>query len=447
MKGDFTRFTYSQRDHYSRVLQQQGRVQLDADWNEQAEICAHRDVALAADLIGPSGAPREGGGFAVSCADGGDLKLSAGRLYVGGTLCELETETTYLEQPDLPMAAAISPAAGRTDLVYLDVWQRLITAVEDPDIREPALGGSDTAVRARTVWQVKILPNVGVSGREEPIDGWPPPPSDARLAVAIGAQAAAPPRGDEGPLSPPGGHPFLENSLYRVEIHKGGAMGGASFKWSRENGSFVLGVRELMPASDGERTGVLVDPMGRDPELALGEGDWLEVLGERAELLVAAGTMARVRGVDHGQRIVWLDRDISRHAGEGHLKLRRWEGATLPVTKGSIELEEGIDVQFSGGSFAAGDYWAFPVRTSQPAVELGPSPPLGIQHDYCKLALLSGQKRGRRGWTCAVTDCRPLFRPLAHGACKACQDEIAELRTQLIAHTRELRQLRARLGK
>ena len=102
MKGDFTRFTYSQPDHYSRVLQQQGRVQLDADWNEQVEICAHRDVALAADLIGASGAPREGGGFAVSCARGGDLKISAGRLYVGGTLCELETETTYLEQPIFP---------------------------------------------------------------------------------------------------------------------------------------------------------------------------------------------------------------------------------------------------------------------------------------------------------------------------------------------------------
>jgi hypothetical protein len=224
-------------------------------------------------------------------------------------------------------------------------------------------------------------------------------------------------------------------------------MGEAAFKWSRENGSFVLAVRELMPASDGERAGVLIDPIGRDPGLVLGTGDWLEVLGEQAELLLGAGTMARVRGVDHDQRIVWLDRDVSRHAGEAHLKLRRWEGATLLVTKESIELEEGIDVRFSGGSFAAGDYWAFPVRTSQPTVELGPSPPLGIQHDYCRLALLTWQKRGRRGWTCAVTDCRPLFRPLAHGGLQGLQDEIAELRTQLRAHTRELRQLRARLGK
>jgi Family of unknown function (DUF6519) len=446
MKGDFTRFTYSQPNHYSRVLQQQGRVQLDADWNEQAEICGHRDAALAADLIGPCGAPRMGGGFEVSCGDDGELRLSAGRLYVAGTLCELEAETGYLEQPDLPGAAAISPAPGRTDLIYLDVWQRLITALEDPDIREPALGGSDTAVRARTVWQAKILRDVAVAGCEEPIEGWPPSPSDARLAVTIGARGQTPPSGNEAELSPTGEYPLLENALYRVEIHDGGSMGAATFKWSRENGSLVCAVGGLLPASEAEKSGVVVDPIGRDPQLALREGDWVEVLGERAELLLGTGTMARVTGVDHDQRIVWLDRDIASHAGESHLKLRRWEGVRQAVTEGPIKLEEGINVRFSGSSVAAGDYWAFPVRQSQPSVELGPSPPLGIRHYYCKLALLTWRRRGKGGWTCAVTDCRPLFAPLAQGTCKACESEIAELRAELGSQARHLRRLQARLG-
>ena len=41
-------------------------------------------------------------------------------------------------------------------MVYLDVWERHITALEDDDIREKALGGPDTATRTKVVWQVKI---------------------------------------------------------------------------------------------------------------------------------------------------------------------------------------------------------------------------------------------------------------------------------------------------
>ena len=42
MKGDFSRQTYKKAKHYSGVLMQQGRVQLDADWNEQQAIARHR---------------------------------------------------------------------------------------------------------------------------------------------------------------------------------------------------------------------------------------------------------------------------------------------------------------------------------------------------------------------------------------------------------------------
>jgi hypothetical protein len=41
MKGDFSRDSFDPVKHFSRVLQQQGRVQLDADWNEQAAILLH----------------------------------------------------------------------------------------------------------------------------------------------------------------------------------------------------------------------------------------------------------------------------------------------------------------------------------------------------------------------------------------------------------------------
>ena len=42
MKGDFTRDLFDPTKHYSGVLMQQGRVQLDADWNEQDSIQRNR---------------------------------------------------------------------------------------------------------------------------------------------------------------------------------------------------------------------------------------------------------------------------------------------------------------------------------------------------------------------------------------------------------------------
>ena len=42
MKGDFSRDTFNPRKHYAGVLMQQGRVQIDADWNEQQSIARYR---------------------------------------------------------------------------------------------------------------------------------------------------------------------------------------------------------------------------------------------------------------------------------------------------------------------------------------------------------------------------------------------------------------------
>jgi Family of unknown function (DUF6519) len=92
MKGDFSRKTFDATKHYSGVLMQQGRVQLDADWNEQLGIQRHRDYTEAEDVIGECGAPKHDAGFLVQpTPDGTDLVLSPGRFYVHGRLCELES--------------------------------------------------------------------------------------------------------------------------------------------------------------------------------------------------------------------------------------------------------------------------------------------------------------------------------------------------------------------
>jgi hypothetical protein len=79
-----------------------------------------------------------------------DFLISAGRYYVDGILCENEPLTSYLTQTDLPrLKSDVQPVVSTPGLylVYVDVWQRLLTALDDPSIREIALGGPDTATR------------------------------------------------------------------------------------------------------------------------------------------------------------------------------------------------------------------------------------------------------------------------------------------------------------
>ena len=91
MAGDFTRTTFHPEKHYRGVLMQQGRVQLDADWNEELDILAHLEDTTRVDEIGACGVPKTNAGFGIDVTpDKTDLTISAGRLYADGILCELD---------------------------------------------------------------------------------------------------------------------------------------------------------------------------------------------------------------------------------------------------------------------------------------------------------------------------------------------------------------------
>lgn len=94
MTGDFTRSTFHSEKRYRGVLMQQGRVQLDADWNEELDILAHLEDTTRIDEIGRCGVPKDNAGFGISTTpDMSDLMISAGRLYADGILCELDATT------------------------------------------------------------------------------------------------------------------------------------------------------------------------------------------------------------------------------------------------------------------------------------------------------------------------------------------------------------------
>jgi len=187
-RGDFSRDSFDPIKRFSRVLMQQGRVQLDSDWNEQTDILLHYLRSLAADLIGPhggSGQPgfalttteadvdnlKDANGEALSADAKRELKsalresgflIGIGRYYVDGVLSENDDYLGFTQQNGYPFAASLTLDDVRdetgTFLVFLDVWERHVTCNEDDDICEVALGGPDTATRAQLVSAVVIPP-------------------------------------------------------------------------------------------------------------------------------------------------------------------------------------------------------------------------------------------------------------------------------------------------
>ncbi|MEP6762805.1 MAG: DUF6519 domain-containing protein [Gemmatimonadaceae bacterium] len=491
MKGDISRETFDATKHYSGVRMQQGRVQTDADWNEQEALQRRRIQVEARDVIGRCGAPEDNAGFAISIAANA-LKIGAGRFYADGILCENETDgLAYEAQADLPSPVPwldqLAKLKSTAAMVYLDVWERHITPLDDPLLREVALGGPDTATRVKTVWQVRVLPLATAASDpaqvkdlqakradgQKKLDalkaagGSPGDISklqseldliDAKIATLSGIAPTCggsfkewddlsadpdrrlnartqPPAPASGPcvVPPTSGFRRLENQLYRVEVHTPGAPGTATFKWSRDNGSVVTAI-EKMSGKD-----ITVHDLGPDDVLGFASGQWVEIIDDRSELNGVPGQLAQIDAVSSSLRRITLKAaptPLSANA-DGvdrllHPKLRRWDqgGATatangVATTAAFLPLEDGVEVQFSGGAFRTGDFWVIPARTATGEIEwppfaipnTAPAPqlPRGIAHHFCRLAILALGADGKT-WTVS-DDCRKLFPPLNRPCC------------------------------
>ena len=437
MKGDTTRSTFRREKHYSGVRMQQGRVQLDADWNEQLDIATHRGQSENVDVIGECGAPYLPAGFHIvtdpdllaenesalagnqnppALSSSADFLISAGRYYVDGVLAENDQISSYTSQQDLP-----SPVVVTTDgtyLVYLDVWSRHITALEDSDIRDVALGGPDTATRSKTIWQVKLHPLTVGDGTlcSDDFPSWDavvtPPTGSLAAQAAVGTPSSEP-----CIVTPGAGYRRLENQHYRVEVHNSGALGAATFKWSRDNGAIVT----RWESQDGDQ--LTVGTIGKDEVLAFLPGQWVELTDDTRELLGEPGTLVQV--VQAEGRVLTVDPSTAIPSTAGSMdfatfsrnpKVRRWDMVELlaPGDTDWVDLEDGVQVRLTAGTYRTGDYWLIPARTatgdvewsvdqatSLPAVEA----PHGIEHHYCKIAL--AQFSG--GEWADISDCRPIF--------------------------------------
>jgi len=323
-----------------------------------------------------------------------NFKIGAGHYYVDGILCEVDllpapNSITYLKQPDYPVSKDEELTDGN-NLVYLDVWERHITPIEDDSIREVALGGPDTATRAQVVWQVKAT-SQGPEGTAVLGPSPPDPPGNWRDWVhaewskwrdqwqpsnrgMLKAQAKKGPKDDTDPCitSPESRYLGAENQLYRVEIHREGeAWHGtqgnegqaATFKWSRENSS----VAAALVDTDGDK---LTVSGIRDVTHGFAAGQWVELTQDEWEVRGEFGIMVKlvkvegqVLTVDPTTATQPIPSDLSLLK---HPKVRRWdhsceqkaldagqakvakpdEGALLIQEDQWLTLEDGVQIYF-----------------------------------------------------------------------------------------------------
>jgi hypothetical protein len=389
MKGDFSRIRFNAKKHYTAVLEQQGRVSLDADANEQCAIDGYLSSTETVDVIGEYGAPANDAGFAVTVS-GKEILIGAGRYYVEGLMCENTQDNLaygnqrHLLNPspaDSTMLGELAQNGGAIQ-VSLQVWQRLVTALDDPCLREPALGQADTTARLQTVW--RVVAAYSAPGHGDPsLDCCTQMYHPGRLLPLIhlvpvpGAMGAMTSGGTTDcscqPI-PAAGYQGLENQLYRIEIHQPGEATQATFKWSRENGSVVAAVLSISGTTVG------VDSLGPDANLGFQANDWVEISDDTSlfgQTPNQPGTLYQILSIDRTGPSITLTTPAVSVDPTRNARVRRWDqsGSSagskgIPLAANTWQtLENGIQVNFGPGAYKSGDYWLIPARAASGQID------------------------------------------------------------------------------
>ena len=421
MPGDYSRKIFNRKKHYSAVLEQQGRVQLDADWNEQVDLQHYREQTASLDLVGKSGIPKNNGGFKVSInPNKTDLYIAPGRIYISGLLfeCEADPAASYLSQPhytepDRTMFAddEIANLIDGSYIAFIEAWQREISYLDDPQIQEVALGEADTTTRLQNIWQFKLLRTAieGTINCKTDFPEWnniiAAPTGKLNVQTTEDAESSKP-----CVLPAKGGYSSLENQLYRVQIIRGGDQSAATYAWSRDNASIETAILNISGST------LTVSDIGKDEILGFSGGHWVEIV--ESEPSSAPPILFEINSVKPELKQIELQTSANIFQGKTNLKLRRWDmsGADyqngIPVSTAWENMENGIQLMFAPGTYRAGDYWLIPARSATADIEWPrdnaennlPQLPKGIEKYFSRLALVKVADGN-----VSIDDCRALF--------------------------------------
>jgi len=375
---DNSRFTFDPWKNYSGVVMEQGRVQLDADWNEWLAEVSRRIQAGTLDIMGHAAyPPTTPSAFLITATSGtrNEVTIGCGRMYVDGLLAENHgipanaswdpalaelsgspqppnpgdpKPIDFTQQPYLP--GAVAPTDTGSYLAYLDAWTRAITYLEDTQLVDIAVG-VDTTGRLQPVWQVKLMANTGDWTCATPDSEIPYPASSAgRLTTNVQPNPTA------GPccLTDNTGYTGVENQFYCAEIHQAGQcsdtpnLNGATFKWSRDHASVetsVTAIQTVQNSIGNTASQLTVTSLGRDQVLGFKNGDWIDLLDDWSELWGNHGVLCQIDSVNVPASSVTLTATVDTTAaapgpgvaanfpvGSGnlteptrHTRIRRWE--------------------------------------------------------------------------------------------------------------------------
>jgi hypothetical protein len=487
MPGDRSRRFDASRHGYTGVVAQQGRVILDRDFNAAQALTTARMAADALDEIGPCGTPDDGFRIAVpdpfaaspplvtpvvsppiSPGGANDFTISPGTMYVGGQRVEfprLQNGTpvsySYFDQPDWPAPPStlqrrstgtslnvdIAHKMPETELVLLHVTEQEVSAVEDPDLFEVALGGADTTQRLKMLRRVRRLPVDATdcaTAWQSAIDNWNAAgllfdPATMRLLPAVrllvGFTEADT---DTDPCDPvtTGGFLGPDNQLIRVRINT--TSESPQLVWGYDNASFLY--RATVDPTDHTQLSLAGGPP---------DSFHFPIVGQVVEVLETAAVLGLAPNeIDGG----FVDRVAARATGRLYtldqaygpttaspsnnvlvlptalpgpvvsstlpLFVRVWQ-SSVPIDPagGTYTLVDaaghstGISVTISipdGTALAHGTYWQIAARPSTPQgvypadLLLTPQPPDGPREWACPLAVINWADR-------TVADCRNNF--------------------------------------
>jgi len=436
MAGDRARVSYDPSRKWRGLVAQQGRVTVEADWNEAASIDQEHDRQVAIDVVGPAGTPN--GGYAVTpvpltgsppTAIPGDFTVGQGTIYVGGQRLDLDEPVTYSTQPDwldhstdpLWVAPAVpTTTAVSYELVYLLASEQEVSAVEDPALADVALGGPDTMQRQRILqhfvrqdspsgtcdgswgaFQASLAGSgLRFDARSMMIK------SATTLQVSFSDIPAAP------SLCQPvatGGYLGAENQMIRVMVADTETSGVPIIIWGFDDASFLYRITAAVydPASGTTTLTLATSPPDSFHFPVAGQA--VEVLRDAAQLTATdyiaspAGVVSALTGdYDNARKTVTIAGEVVGDYLSAletpQLYLRVWQAMAAAPAGVATELDgTGVAVTLtsSTGVFHSGDFWRFALRPLQPALVYPArileeaQPPDGPRTWACPLAVLT----------------------------------------------------------
>jgi len=391
MGSDKARVSYDPTRQYRAVVMQQGRVTLEADWNEAQAIFSEQLRQETLDVLGRAGTPNNG--YRVMAASGDakpfDFTVDKGTMYVGGERAWLPKPVEYSQQsdwldhagdPDWVDLTTLANKPPPQEFIYLYLREQEVSAVEDTALREVALGGPDTAQRTRLIQHiVRVATEASqcptgeqAAAKKWASEGLTHDPDTMRLLSSTTLQVSFPPTSAvPDPCEPEatGGYLGADNQLIRVQI-----TGANTLVWGFDDASFLyrVSVNSLSVLKlQSQPLDVLHQPR---------TGQAVEVLRSAASLSgtdyissITGALFTLTKAYDSDQQTVNLPTPLDAIYQNGKetpmVFLRVWEQEVQFTPGAAVSLgQTGMQVTFLSGTgiFHIGDSWRIAVRPNTP---------------------------------------------------------------------------------